>query len=151
LRRWDDILLVSESDRMEDVLTDNDVKTSGGLERLVSELRSLSGDIESCAVISPDGKLSYSSHPEGVDRERARAMLSALVGLAGRAARENAKGHAAQVRVKTEAGHFVLVRLDNGGAIAATTPLDARVGLVLYDMRNARSGIEAEISGEGNR
>ncbi len=139
---------------MEGVLTENDVKDSGGLERLVSELRSLSGDIESCAVMSQDGKLLYSSHPEGVDRERARAMLSALVGLAGRMAREDGKGHAAQVRVKTEAGHFLLARLDGGGVIAATAPLDARVGLVLYDMRNARSGIEKAIAntgGEGSR
>lgn len=130
-------------------MTENDAKVSGELERLVSELRSLSGDIESCAVVSKDGKLVYSSHPEGVDRERARAMLSALVGLSERAAREGGNEHAAQVRVKTEAGHFLLARLDNGGAIAATTLLDARVGLVLYDMRNARGGIEKAIANAG--
>ncbi|MGH3087109.1 MAG: roadblock/LC7 domain-containing protein [Rubrobacteraceae bacterium] len=131
-------------------MTENDVKGSGELERLVSELRSLSGDIESCAVISKDGKLLYSSHPDGVDRERARAMLSALVGLSERKAREDGKAHAAQVRVKTEAGHFLLTRLENGGAIASTTGPDARVGLVLYDMRNARAGIEQTIIGEGS-
>jgi predicted regulator of Ras-like GTPase activity (Roadblock/LC7/MglB family) len=134
---------------MEDVLTENDAKGSGELERLVSELRSLSGDIESCAVMSEDGKLLYSSHPEGVDRERARAMLSALVGLSERTAREDGKGHAAQIRVKTEVGHFLLARLDNGGAIASTTGPDARVGLVLYDMRNARGGIEQAIDNSG--
>lgn len=133
---------------MEDLLTENDVKDSGRLERLVSELRALSGDIESCAVVSKDGKLLYSSHAEGVDRERVQAMLSALAGLADRTAREGGKGHAAQVRVRTEAGHFLLTRLDNGGAIASTTGPDARVGLVLYDMRNARGGIEQAISGE---
>ncbi|CAN5541808.1 MAG: roadblock/LC7 domain-containing protein [Actinomycetota bacterium] len=131
-------------------MTENDVKSSGELERLVSELRSLSGDIESCAVISNDGKLLYSSHPEGVDRERARAMLSALVGLSERMAREDGKEHTTQVRVKTGSGHFLMARLENGGAIASTTGTDARVGLVLYDMRNARSGVEKAMSGEGN-
>jgi uncharacterized protein len=129
---------------MEELLTENEVKD---LERLVLELRSLSGDIESCAVVSPEGRLLYSAHPEGVDRERAQAMISAVIGLSERAAREGGKEHAAQVRVKTEAGHFLMTRLAGGGAIAATTGPDARVGLVLYDMRNARAGIEQAMSG----
>jgi uncharacterized protein len=133
---------------MEDVLTESNAGVSGEVERLISELRSLSGDIESCAVVGPDGMVLYSTHPEGVDRERSQAMLSALIGLSERVAREEGKGSAAQVRVKTGTGHFLLVRLDNGGALAATAGPDARVGLVLYDMRNARPGIEKAISGE---
>lgn len=115
--------------------------SEGNLERLVGDLRSLSGDMESCAVMSRGGELLYSSHAEGVDRERARAMLSALVGLSERRARESGKDEASQVRVRTEAGHLLLVRLEEGGMLAATTGSDARVGLVLYDMRNARAGI----------
>jgi hypothetical protein len=42
----------------------------------------------------------------------------------------------------------LMVRLEGGGALAATTGPEARVGLALYDMRNARSGIEQAI-GEG--
>jgi predicted regulator of Ras-like GTPase activity (Roadblock/LC7/MglB family) len=49
--------------------------------------------------------------------------------------------------VKTEGGHALLVRLEGGGALAATTGPDARVGLVLYDMRNARGEIEEALEG----
>jgi uncharacterized protein len=113
-----------------------------GLDRVVADLRALSEDIGSCAVLSGDGDLLASSHDSAVDRERAGALLAALVDLADRAAREGGKDRATQIRVDTEEGHLVLVRLDSGGVLAATTGADARVGLVLYDMRNARGEVD---------
>ena len=118
-----------------------------GLDRVLADLRALSGDIESCGVLSKDGDLLASSHGEGVDRERAAAMVAALANLAERVAREDGKEHASQVRVKAEGGHVLLVRLDAGGTLAATTGPDARVGLALYDMRNARGEVEKVLEG----
>ena len=112
------------------------------LDRVLADLRVLSGDIESCGVLSRDGELLSSSHGEGVDRERVAAMVAALTNLAERMARENGKDNASQVRVKAEGGYVLLVRLEAGGALVATTGADARVGLVLYDMRNARGEVE---------
>jgi uncharacterized protein len=125
--------------------------STGSLDRMLADLRALSGDIESCGVLSKDGELLSSSHAEGVDRERVTAMLAALANLAGRVARENGKEHASQVRVQAEGGHLLLVRLEGGGALAATTGPDARVGLVLYDMRNVRGEVERVMEGGGER
>ena len=122
---------------------------AGNLDRVLTDLRALSGDIDSCGVLSKDGELLSSSHGEGVDRERVTAMLAALANLAERVARENGKDHASQVRIKTEGGHVLLVRLEGGGTLAATTGPDARVGLALYDMRNARGEVERVIGGGG--
>ena len=119
----------------------------GGLDRVIADLRALSGDMGSCAVLSGDGELLSSSHGPGVDRERAAAMAAAVVNLAGRVARENGRDHASQVRIKTEGGHVLLVRLEGGGALVATTAPDARVGLALYDMRNARGEVERALQG----
>jgi predicted regulator of Ras-like GTPase activity (Roadblock/LC7/MglB family) len=119
----------------------------GNLDRVLGDLRALSGDIDSCGVLSEDGELLSSSHGEGVDRERVTAMLAALANRAERLARENGKDHASQVRVKAEGGFVLLVRLEGGGTLAATTGPDARVGLVLYDMRNARDEIERALEG----
>ena len=114
----------------------------GDLDRVLADLRGLSGDIESCAVLSGDRNLLSSSHASAVDRERAGALLAALVDLSEKAARESGKEHASQVRIDTEGGHLLLVRLDSGGVLAATTGPDAKVGLVLYDMRNARDEVD---------
>jgi len=120
------------------------------LDRLLGDLRALSGDIESCAVLSGDGELLSSSHGPGVERDRVTAMLGALAGLARRAAREEGRERAAQVRVRTEAGHLLMVELESGGTLVSTTAPEARVGLILYDMRNARGGIEKTV-GEGRQ
>ena len=116
--------------------------TAEGLDRVVADLRALSEDIESCAVLSGNRDLLSSSHDSAVDRERAGALLTALVDLSDRAAREGGKDQASQLRIDTEEGHLLLVRLDGGGVLAATTGPDARVGLVLYDMRNARGEVD---------
>lgn len=125
-------------------------ESAGGLDGVLADLRALSEDIDSCGVLSDDGELLSSSHGAGVDRERVAAMLAALVNLSERVARENGKEHAAQVRVDIEEGHFLMVRLEGGGALVATTGSDARVGLVLYDMRNARGEVEKVLQ-EGSR
>jgi uncharacterized protein len=122
-------------------------ESAGSLDRVMADLRALSGDIESLGVLSREGELLSSSHGEGVDRERVTAMLAALANLAGRTARENGKDHASQVRIKAEGGHVLLVRLEGGGTLAATTGPDARVGLALYDMRNARDEVERALGG----
>jgi uncharacterized protein len=130
-------------------MTERDgVGSTGDLDRVLGDIRALSGDIKSCAVLSKDGELLSSSHGEGVDRERATAMLAALDNLAERTARENGKDHASQVRVRTEGGHVLLVRLEGGGTLVATTDLDARVGLALYDLRNASGEVEKALEGE---
>jgi predicted regulator of Ras-like GTPase activity (Roadblock/LC7/MglB family) len=117
------------------------------LNRVLADLQALSGDIESCGVLSKDGNLLSYSHGEGVDRERVAAMVAALANLAERVARENGKNHASQIRVKAEGGHVLLIRLQGGGTLVATTGPDARVGLVLYDMRNARGEVEKALEG----
>jgi uncharacterized protein len=117
-----------------------------GLDGVLADLRALSEDIESCAVLSGDRDFLSSSHEPGVDRERVGAMLAALVYLSERVARECGKGHISQLRIGTGEGHLLVVRLDGGGVLAATTGQDARVGLVLYDMRNARGVVEKALT-----
>ncbi len=125
--------------------------TIGGLDRVLADLRALSEDIESCAVLSGDGELISSSHASGVDRERVGALLAALVNLSDKAARESGKNQASQLRIDVEGGHLLLVRLDGGGVLAATTGPEARVGLVLYDMRNSRNEAEKALAEGGEQ
>jgi uncharacterized protein len=120
---------------------------TGNVDRVLADLRALSGDIDSCGVLSKDGELLSSVHGDGVNRERVTAMLTALANRAERVAREKGKEHASQVRIKAEGGYVLLVRLEEGSTLAATTGPDARVGLVLYDMRNARDQVERALEG----
>jgi predicted regulator of Ras-like GTPase activity (Roadblock/LC7/MglB family) len=123
-----------------------------GLERVIADLQALSEEIAAAAVLSEGGELMASTLPSGVDQERCAAMLAALADLAGRTARENGASKFAQAKIREEAGSVLLVGLEGGATLAATTGPDARVGLVLYDMRNARGELEQVLgSGEGRR
>ncbi|MDQ4043726.1 MAG: roadblock/LC7 domain-containing protein [Actinomycetota bacterium] len=125
---------------------------AGELEGVLENLRALSGEVTTAAVLLKDGELDASTLPPGVDRERYAAMLAALAGIARRIARENGGCSFSQVRIKDEAGYVLLIGLEGGGTLAATTGPDARVGLVLYDMRNVRKEVEKMTgSGEGGQ
>ena len=121
----------------------------GQLEGLLENLRALSGEVTTAAVLNRDGELEAATVPPGVDRERYAAMLAALAGIARRTARENGGSGFSQARVKAEEGHVLLLGLGGGETLATTTGPDARVGLVLYDMRNVRKEIE-RILGTGD-
>jgi uncharacterized protein len=123
--------------------------TVESLDRVLADLRALSEDIETCAVLSAERDLLSSSHESGVERERVAAILAALVSLSERLARESGKGHVSQLRIEAGGGHLLVVRLENGGVLAATTKPEARVGLVLYDMRNSRGEVE-KVLAEGS-
>jgi predicted regulator of Ras-like GTPase activity (Roadblock/LC7/MglB family) len=125
--------------------------TAQDLDRVLADLRALSEDIESCAVLSGDRDLLSSYNDTRVDRERVGAMLAALVYLSERVARESGKGHISQLRIDTGGGHLLVVRLDGGGVLAVTTGQEARVGLVLYDMRNARREVEKALAEGSDR
>ncbi len=73
--------------------------TAEDLDGVIADLRALSEDIESCAVLSGDGDLLSSSHAPGVERERVGAILAALVDLSERLARESGKGQFSQLRI----------------------------------------------------
>src|ERR687890_1215794 len=91
------------------------------LEGVLADLRALSEDIETCAVLSGERDLLSSSHEPGVQRERVAAILAALVSLSERLARESGKGHVSQLRIDADGGHFLVVRLGGGGGPPAPT------------------------------
>ena len=125
---------------------------AGDLEGVLEDLRSLSGEVTSAAVVLGSGELGASTLAPGVDEQRYGAMLAALAGLATRIARENGGGGFSHARIKAAAdeGYVLLVGLKDGATLAATTGPDARVGLVLYDMRNARKEVERALGSEND-
>jgi predicted regulator of Ras-like GTPase activity (Roadblock/LC7/MglB family) len=118
------------------------------MEQVLEDLQALSGEVTTAAVLAKDGELRAATLPPGVDRDRYAAMLTALIGLAGRIARENGGSSFIRVRIKEEGGHVLLLGLEGGGALAVTTGSNARIGLIFYDMRNAQRELEPMLASE---
>jgi len=112
------------------------------LDRLMEENQ----EIEAAALVSLDGFTMASALPEGMQEDRVGAMSAAILGLGERAATELGRGHLSQVFIEGEGGYVVLIAAGDRAVLTSLAGTQAKLGLVLYDMREAADVI-AEILG----
>jgi hypothetical protein len=118
-------------------------------ERLAAALNDLmleSQEIQAAALVSLDGFTMASALPEGMQEDRVGAMSAAILGLGERAAAELGRGSLSQVFIEGEGGYVMLIAAGDRAVLTCLADSEAKLGLVLYDMRVA-AGIIAEILG----
>ena len=118
-------------------------------QRLVLTLDHLmdeNAEIEAAALVSLDGFTMASALPAGMQEDRVGAMSAAILGLGERAATELGRGHLSQVFIEGEDGYVMLIAAGDRAVLTCLAGKQAKLGLVLYDMREAADGI-AEILG----
>lgn len=109
-------------------------------ERLAATLDHLldgSPDIQAAALVSLDGFTMASALPDGMHEDRVGAMSAAILGLGERAAAELGRGHLSQVFIEGDDGYVVLIAAGDRAVLTCLAGMDAKLGLVLYDMREA--------------
>ena len=112
------------------------------LDRLMEENQ----EVEAAALVSLDGFTMASALPEGMQEDRVGAMSAAILGLGERAATELGRGHLSQVFIEGESGYVMLIAAGDRAVLTCLAGKQAKLGLVLYDMREAADAI-AEILG----
>jgi predicted regulator of Ras-like GTPase activity (Roadblock/LC7/MglB family) len=118
-------------------------------ERLADSLNRLmeeSQEIQAAALVSLDGFTMASALPEGMQEDRVGAMSAAILGLGERAAAELGRGALSQVFIEGEGGYVMLIAAGSRAVLTCLADTEAKLGLVLYDMR-AAAGEIAEILG----
>ncbi len=118
-------------------------------QRLVRTLDRLMDDnqeIDAAALVSLDGFTMASALPQGMQEDRVGAMSAAILGLGERAATELGRGHLSQVFIEGESGYVMLIAAGDRAVLTCLAGTQAKLGLVLYDMREAADAI-AEILG----
>jgi predicted regulator of Ras-like GTPase activity (Roadblock/LC7/MglB family) len=101
------------------------------------ELQASSPDIEASAVVSVDGLSIASALPQGVEEDRVSAMSAAMLSLGERIATELGRGSLEQVYVKGQKGYVVLMSVGQEAVLTALAREQAKLGLILLDMRRA--------------
>lgn len=104
---------------------------AAALDRLMQEDQ----DIQAAALVSLDGFTMASALPEGMEPDRVGAMSAAILGLGERAATELGRGHLSQVFIQGDTGYVLLMSAGNRAVLTAIADSNAKLGLVLYDMR----------------
>ena len=117
----------------------------------LDDFLTVSPDVEAAAVVSADGLPMASALPPYVEEDRLAAMSAALISLGERAATGLEKGDLAQVFVEGKDGYVVLMAAGESAVLVAVTSKDAKVGLVLYEMRKIAASIAEVMDGSGTQ
>jgi predicted regulator of Ras-like GTPase activity (Roadblock/LC7/MglB family) len=107
-------------------------------ERLAGSLNELmdnNQEIQAAALVSLDGFTMASALPDGMQEDRVGAMSAAILGLGERAAAELGRGALSQVFIEGEGGYVVLISAGERAVLTALADIEAKLGLVLYDMK----------------
>ena len=118
-------------------------------ERLAASLDALmenNQEILAAALVSLDGFTMAAALPEGMEDDRVGAMSAAILGLGERAAAELGRGALPQVFIEGENGYVMLIAAGDRAVLTCIADIEAKLGLVLYDMREASETI-SEILG----
>ena len=101
------------------------------------ELQASSPDIEASVIVSVDGLSMASALPPGMEEDRVSAMSAAMLSLGERIASELKRGSLEQVYIKGEKGYAILLSIGRDAVLTALTRTEAKLGLILLDMRRA--------------
>ena len=113
-------------------------------ERLATALDGLmeeNPDIQAAALVSLDGFTMASALPDGMKEDRVGAMSAAILGLGERAAAELGRGRLSQVFIEGDDGYVVLIAAGDRAVLTCLADIEAKLGLVLYDMRSSADSI----------
>jgi hypothetical protein len=100
-------------------------------------MQASSPDIEASAVVSVDGLTIASALPQGVEEDRVAAMSAAMLSLGERIATELGRGSLEQVYIKGSNGYVMLMSVGEDAVLTALARENAKLGLILLDMRRA--------------
>ena len=113
-------------------------------EQLVKRLRELqtnTTDVEASAVVSVDGLIIASSLPGGVEEDRVSAMSAAMLSLGERIAGELGRGGLDEVYIHGTTGYVLLTGAGVEAVLTVLARDQARLGLILLEMRRAAEDI----------
>jgi predicted regulator of Ras-like GTPase activity (Roadblock/LC7/MglB family) len=111
------------------------------VERL-RDLQASSPDIEASAIVSVDGLSIASALPQDVEEDRVSAMSAAMLSLGERIAAELGRGILNQVYIKGENGYVILMSVGEEAVLTVLAREQAKLGLILLDMRRATEALE---------
>ncbi len=101
------------------------------------DMQSSSPDIEGSAIVSVDGLSIASALHQEIEEDRVSAMSAAMLSLGERIATELGRGVLDQVYIKGVNGYVILMAIGEEAVLTAMARKEAKLGLILLDMRRA--------------
>ncbi|WP_066567367.1 roadblock/LC7 domain-containing protein [Snodgrassella sp. CFCC 13594] len=100
-------------------------------------------DVTSSAVLSVDGLPIMTSLAHGVNEDRLSAMVAAMISVGNRAAQEIFSSQQDHIIIHTDNGYLVMFEINKMALLAVLTSQNARLGMVLFEAKNAIKSINS--------
>lgn len=113
------------------------------LNNALAELKSSSGDVEACAVVSEDGLIIASLLPQGVEESRIAAMCAAMLSMGERTASELKRGTLEQLFIKGDSGYVITMHAGPHAVLVAMAGKDTKLGLVFLDLSRTAEKVKS--------
>ncbi len=126
-----------------------DVTSMTNVEQVEARMRQLmdrSPDVEATALVRTDGLTIASVLPTDVEEDRVSAMSASMLSLGERIALELGRGELDQVYIKGKTGYVLLTAVGGNAVLTVMARSDARLGLLLLDMRRAANDLLALVT-----
>ncbi len=114
--------------------------TKSRTQKMVDRLRDMqasSPDIEGSAIVSVDGLSIASALHREIEEDRVSAMSAAMLSLGERIASELGRGSLEQVYIRGVNGYVLLMAVGDEAVLTVMARKEAKLGLILLDMRRA--------------
>ncbi len=108
-------------------------------------LRMNNPDVEASAIVSPDGLTIAADLPSNIEEDRVSALSAAMLSLGDRIASELQRGVLEQVYIRGNDGYVLLMAAGDNSVLTALARKEARLGLVLFDLKRAAAEIAAMV------
>jgi predicted regulator of Ras-like GTPase activity (Roadblock/LC7/MglB family) len=117
-------------------------------EQILQILQGLVGrsqDVEGAMLVTLDGLPLASALPQGADEDRVAAMAAAALSMGARTTAELRRGSLEQVFVKGDSGYIVIISAGTETVLAAISNAEAKLGMILYEMKIAARDLAREL------
>jgi len=105
------------------------------LESILKDLQEKLPDIEALVILSQDGLVLSSLLPPETEEDKVAAMTAIAFSLGERALSELDKGSCEEIILKGKKGFILMVNAGEYGGIAVLTSKEAKLGMILYELR----------------
>ena len=106
------------------------------------EMQTSTPDIEGSAIVSVDGLTIAANLPGESEEDRISAMSAAMLSLGERIASELRRGRLDQVYINGDNGFVILRSVGDEAVLSVLCRPQARLGMVLLDVKRAAEDIE---------
>lgn len=117
--------------------------------QMVNRLRDMQAtapDIIASAVVTADGLSLASALPGDVEEERVAAMSAAMLSLGERISAELQRGGLEEVYIRGDQGLVLLTAVGKDAVLTALSRDEAKIGLVMLEMRRAAADLEQYVA-----